>query len=183
MSNSSVHKLSIFFYCSVVTSCILHFGLDLPAPDLNFLCLTEIIVVLVFCESFRETLLAYRDAVTSLAQRLLSLMTENLGLPSGAFEAISREQHVHFVYYPPCPQPQLALGIKSHADSGSVTILQQDEVGGLQVSNNGRWIAVEPIPSSFVINLADAMQASLQNLTRYLLLFILFTAPSLLFSL
>eukprot|EP00246_Nothoceros_aenigmaticus_P003158 TRINITY_DN14118_c0_g1_i1.p1 TRINITY_DN14118_c0_g1~~TRINITY_DN14118_c0_g1_i1.p1 ORF type:complete len:365 (+),score=62.51 TRINITY_DN14118_c0_g1_i1:45-1097(+) len=115
---------------------------------------------------YKETLIAYRNAVTDLANRLIDVMAENLGLPSGYFNQAlgSCQQHVHFVCYPKCPEPQLALGIKSHADSGILTILQQDEVGGLQVSKDGQWIFVEPVPDAFVINLGDAMQVVTNDL-------------------
>jgi isopenicillin N synthase-like dioxygenase len=47
----------------------------------------------------------------------------------------------------------------SHTDSGLITILYQDSVGGLQVLNgNGQWINAPPIPGSFVINLGDVLQ-------------------------
>jgi isopenicillin N synthase-like dioxygenase len=37
------------------------------------------------------------------------------------------------IYYPPCPEPSNAFGVKPHSDPNTITILTQDEVGGLQV--------------------------------------------------
>lgn len=115
-------------------------------------------VLLVFS---RETLVAYRNAVTSMADRILCALAENLGLPAGFFnQALGRwEQYVNLLMYPRCPEPDRTLGIKSHTDGGALALLQQDAVGGLQVLKNGRWVPVEPIPYGFVVNVGDTMQA------------------------
>lgn len=95
-----------------------------------------------------------------LAQRLLELISESLGLRSSyIIDAIGEPyQNVSLNYYPPCPQPELTLGLQSHSDLGAITILMQDEVGGLQVYNDNRWVAVQPIPDALVVNLGDQMQ-------------------------
>jgi len=61
-------------------------------------------------------------------------------------------------YYPKCPNPELTFGSPAHSDPNVLTLLLQDEVPGLQVLNNGHWIAVNSIPNSFVINIGDQLQ-------------------------
>ncbi|XP_068342279.1 probable 2-oxoglutarate-dependent dioxygenase SLC1 isoform X1 [Pyrus communis] len=60
--------------------------------------------------------------------------------------------------YPPCPQPDLTLGMPPHSDYGFLTILLQDEVEGLQIKKQDKWITVEPIPNSFVVNVGDHLE-------------------------
>lgn len=60
--------------------------------------------------------------------------------------------------YPSCPEPDLTLGIPPHSDYGFLTLLLQDEVTGLQIQHEGRWVTVEPIPNSFVINVGDHLE-------------------------
>ncbi|KAK6159393.1 hypothetical protein DH2020_006707 [Rehmannia glutinosa] len=63
-------------------------------------------------------------------------------------------------YYPPCPAPQLALGLGRHKDAGAMTILAQDDVGGLEVKrkSDGEWIFVKPTPDAYIVNVGDLIQ-------------------------
>ncbi|XP_059643351.1 probable 2-oxoglutarate-dependent dioxygenase SLC1 [Cornus florida] len=60
--------------------------------------------------------------------------------------------------YPPCPEPDLTLGIPPHSDYGFLTLLLQDEVEGLQIQFQEKWATVEPIPNAFVINVGDHLE-------------------------
>ena len=57
--------------------------------------------------------------------------------------------------YPLCQEPELALGTGPHCDPTALTILLQDQVGGLQVFTEGKWQAVRPVRSALVINIGD----------------------------
>ena len=50
------------------------------------------------------------------------------------------------------------MALHHHSDSGALTVLLQDDVGGLQVEHNGTWLDVEPRSDAFVINTGDIMQ-------------------------
>ena len=64
-------------------------------------------------------------------------------------------------YYPTCPHPGLALGVNRHKDQGALTVLVQDEVGGLEVRRkDGEWIGIQPRRDAFVINVGDMFQVS-----------------------
>ncbi|THU44834.1 hypothetical protein C4D60_Mb02t11540 [Musa balbisiana] len=71
-----------------------------------------------------------------------------------------QEQHMAVNYYPKCPEPELTYGLQAHTDPNAVTILLQDpKVAGLQVLKDGKWIAVNPQPDAYVINIGDQLQA------------------------
>ncbi|KAE8687719.1 Flavonol synthase/flavanone 3-hydroxylase [Hibiscus syriacus] len=61
-------------------------------------------------------------------------------------------------FYPPCPQPELAMGLPAHSDHGLLTLLIQNQIGGLQVRHNGKWINIDPIPNSFLTNIGDHIE-------------------------
>ncbi|KAG6670524.1 hypothetical protein I3843_Q058100 [Carya illinoinensis] len=61
-------------------------------------------------------------------------------------------QSMRMNYYPPCPQPELAIGLHAHSDAVGLTILLQvNEMEGLQVRKDGMWIPVKPLPNAFII--------------------------------
>ncbi|KAJ6413240.1 hypothetical protein OIU84_006104 [Salix udensis] len=70
---------------------------------------------------------------------------------------VDMDQKVVVNFYPKCPQPDLTLGLKRHTDPGTITLLLQDTVGGLQATrDNGKtWITVQPVEGAFVVNLGD----------------------------
>ncbi|KAJ7977267.1 Oxoglutarate/iron-dependent dioxygenase [Quillaja saponaria] len=61
-------------------------------------------------------------------------------------------------YYPPCPDPSSTLGSPKHSDVNLVILLLQGEVNGLQVMKDGEWLAVEALPSAFVVNIGHMLQ-------------------------
>lgn len=84
---------------------------------------------------FREICETYLRASATLASHLLGIISLSLGLPFAHFHP-SFEDNISFLrlnYYSKCPVPDLALGVGRHKDSGALTVLVQDEVGGLQV--------------------------------------------------
>lgn len=109
---------------------------------------------------FRETVEEYAIQVQRLSNQMLYLMAENLSLNAPdrfvhMFGEISQSMH----YYPPCPRPDLVIGLSSHTDGGGITILlQEDGVVGLQVRKDGDWIPVQPIPGGLVINIGDMVE-------------------------
>lgn len=92
-----------------------------------------------------------------LAQTLLGMISESLDLPSKYIEEAVGEvyQNITISYYSPCPQPDLALGLQAHSDMGAITLLIQDDVGGLEVLKDGEWILAQPISDAIIVLLAD----------------------------
>ncbi|KAJ6797758.1 protein DOWNY MILDEW RESISTANCE 6 [Iris pallida] len=114
--------------------------------------------------SFKEVVSNYCTEVRELGFRLLGLISLGLGLEHDYIEKVlgQQEQHMAINYYPPCPEPELTYGLPAHTDPNALTILLQDQdVAGLQVLREGRWIAVAPCPrpDALVINIGDQLQA------------------------
>src|SRR5260370_30544964 len=112
---------------------------------------------------FRDTLLTYTDEVTAVGQLLLRGIAVGLGLTRDYFlDHYTREPTVLFriFNYPPsAPEaPENELGVGEHTDYGLLTLLQQDEVGGLEVWHADRWLSAPPVPDSFVCNVGDMLQ-------------------------
>ncbi|CAA0815515.1 2-oxoglutarate (2OG) and Fe(II)-dependent oxygenase superfamily protein [Striga hermonthica] len=110
-----------------------------------------------FSSNYREVVAEYSDRMSVLADKLLRMTSESLGLPSSCIKEAVGEfyQNITVSYYPPCPQPELTLGLQSHSDFGAITLLIQDDVGGLQVSKDGEWITVNPLSDAIFVILAD----------------------------
>jgi polar amino acid transport system ATP-binding protein len=114
-------------------------------------------------DGFRATVLAYIDAVTRLGHRLMEGIALSLGLPAGYFaERYTADPLILFriFNYPTQPVPDgmdVHWGVGEHTDYGLLTILHQDEVGGLQVRTPGGWIEAPPVAQSFVCNIGDML--------------------------
>ena len=127
---------------------------------------------------FQDSLCRYRDAVTALSLSLLEAFCVGLDLPPDFMRADFEHGHTGFVrlnYYPvrdPLEQsnlehlPTADLGVHHHTDAGALTVLLQDDVGGLQVFRNGFWHDVRPEPGAFVINTGDMMQVWSNDIYR-----------------
>lgn len=112
----------------------------------------------------------YCTSVRGLVLRLLEAISESLGLERDYIDKKlgGHGQHMAMNYYPPCPQPELTYGLPGHTDPNLITILLQDHVPGLQVLRNGKWIAVNPIPNTFIVNIGDQMQVNFSVLSCFL---------------
>ncbi|CAI9090750.1 OLC1v1025580C1 [Oldenlandia corymbosa var. corymbosa] len=110
-----------------------------------------------FQSNYRQVVAQYSDCMEVLAKRLLGLISESLGLPSASIEEAVGEfyQNITVSYYPPCPQPDLTLGLQSHSDFGAITLLIQDDVGGLQIIKDGEWLTVHPVPDAILVLISD----------------------------
>lgn len=121
-------------------------------------------------DSFRATMLAYLAACTDLSLRLLEAFCVGLDLPADYLNKYFEPAHTGFIrlnHYPvedPLAGaateelPDADLGVHHHTDAGALTILLQDEVGGLQVHRNDCWHEIPPVEGGFVINTGDMMQ-------------------------
>ncbi|PRQ25888.1 putative flavanone 3-dioxygenase [Rosa chinensis] len=109
---------------------------------------------------YREVVGSYSVEARKLSILLLDLIGEGLGLESEFFgDELTEVQLMGINYYPPCPDPSLTLGLPKHSDVNLITLLLQgEEVHGLQVLKDGQWLAVEPVPNAFVVNIGHTLQ-------------------------
>lgn len=93
--------------------------------------------------------------------KILDLTAKALKMETVDMKVLFEEGHqaMRLNYYPPCPQPELAIGLNSHSDAAGLTILLQvNEMEGLQIRQNGMWIPVKPLHSAFVVNIGDILE-------------------------
>ncbi|KAM6555146.1 hypothetical protein CsatB_015908 [Cannabis sativa] len=110
----------------------------------------------------REILEIYSSELAKLAKSIISQMEKVLGI---ANKEISRLveldgiQTINMINYPPCPQPEKVIGVKPHSDTVILTILlQANQVEGLQVKKDGKWVLVKPLPNAFIVNVGDILE-------------------------
>jgi isopenicillin N synthase-like dioxygenase len=112
---------------------------------------------------FRETLLTYMDKVTAVGQLLLRGIAVGLGLgPEYFLDRYTRDPTVLFriFNYPPSTASahDNEMGVGEHSDYGLLTLLRQDEVGGLEVWHEDGWLPAPPVRDSFVCNVGDMLE-------------------------
>jgi isopenicillin N synthase-like dioxygenase len=120
---------------------------------------------------FRDTVNTHLAMCDELATWLLAAFALGLGEAPDRLDACYRPVHTSFLrmnHYPledPLPADDVCdvaslgdMALHHHTDAGALTVLFQDDVGGLQVEIDGEWIDVAPVPGAAVINSGDIMQ-------------------------
>ena len=111
---------------------------------------------------FREAVTAYNDAMAVLAGRLVRVIARALGADEAGFSAAFEPPTtwLRLLHYPPQPpaSPDDLYGSAPHTDFGCITLLAQDDAGGLQVMTpEGAWVDAPPLPGSLVMNVGDML--------------------------
>jgi isopenicillin N synthase-like dioxygenase len=108
----------------------------------------------------RGLVLSYLDTLTSLAQAVLAGVALSLGLEAGYFATgYTADPTILFriFRYPPVAPRAGGWGVGEHTDYGLLTLLAQDDSGGLQIAAPEGWIDAPPIPGTFICNIGDML--------------------------
>ncbi|MHC5937825.1 isopenicillin N synthase family dioxygenase [Nostoc sp.] len=109
------------------------------------------------------SILAFYDSCTELANTVLQAFALALELPEDFFITRHNQQNhtLRWLHYPPLQTPPKPEQVRAgeHSDYGSITLLFQDDVEGLEVKTaSGEWIAAPAIPDTVVVNTGDLME-------------------------
>lgn len=109
------------------------------------------------------SIFAFYDSCTKLANTVLQAYALALELPEDFFITRHNQQNhtLRLLHYPSLQIPPKPGQVRAgeHSDYGSITLLFQDDVGGLEVQTaSGEWIAAPAIPDTVVVNTGDLMQ-------------------------
>ncbi len=98
--------------------------------------------------------------MSTLARKMVGAIALSLGLPADSLDRYFEQPttFLRLLHYPTQPQEEGLFGSAPHTDYGFITLLAQDNVGGLEVKNKaGDWVPAPPVPDSFVMNVGDIL--------------------------
>ncbi|KAH9313265.1 hypothetical protein KI387_028300, partial [Taxus chinensis] len=114
-------------------------------------------------QDFTEVMDEYGREICRLWEVLMQALSRGLRLENEnrveeAMGGERKEVHLSINYYPPCPQPEMVLGVAPHSDADALTILLHNQVPGLQIKKDETWVDVECIPGALVVNVGDQLE-------------------------
>jgi isopenicillin N synthase-like dioxygenase len=122
-------------------------------------------------DELRRAAETYFQALMSLSNHLMHLIALSLELPERFFDAQFSDPNVslRLLHYAPHPKDARSnqLGAGAHTDWGAITVLAQDDCGGLEVQTaGGDWVRANPIEGTFVVNIGDLLAHWTNDLYR-----------------
>ncbi|MFG2133301.1 isopenicillin N synthase family dioxygenase [Streptomyces sp. NPDC048751] len=115
----------------------------------------------------RDIVLRWQADALRVSREVLRALAAALGQDEGYFDQWFDDEvavHVKIVHYPPRAAEDADQGVGAHKDYGYLALLQQDEVGGLQVQHqDGTWIDAVPVPGAFVFNIGEMLEIATQG--------------------
>ncbi|MGF1522479.1 MAG: isopenicillin N synthase family dioxygenase [Leptolyngbyaceae cyanobacterium] len=115
-----------------------------------------------------QALLAFYHAGSEVCSQIMQAFALAFGLPEAYFDA-QHDRHystVRLLHYPPVEKDTESGTIRAgaHSDYGTITLLFQDDVGGLEIWHNGSWVPAPYISNTVVVNTGDLMERWTNNL-------------------
>ena len=111
--------------------------------------------------SIRDRCETLHTELQAVSEKLLSLLATSLGKSPSFFQHYLKDSlsTLRLLHYPPVPAArQQELICTPHTDSGILTLLHQDQTGGLEVRNSaGEWTPAPYVPGSMIVNIGDLM--------------------------
>lgn len=118
-----------------------------------------------------EEIFPYIAKLASLSESLINL---SLGLPPSFLKEYNNDRTWDFVlglHYFPATETE-NIGKSAHEDINCITLLYQDNVGGLQVCKDGQWIPVPPSEGTIIVGIGDVIRVSFANTEVQVIIFI-----------
>ncbi|KAB7494443.1 hypothetical protein Anas_12670 [Armadillidium nasatum] len=119
-------------------------------------------------EKFERSLLKMIEMGSDFFSKFLRCLEIGLNLPFGTLQDMhakiysdSNMSTLRLIHYPPIPFeiPENCVRCGEHTDYGTITILFQDNMGGLEVKNrNNEWVQAHPVPGALLVNVGDMLQ-------------------------
>ncbi|KAL6138756.1 hypothetical protein ACLB2K_064035 [Fragaria x ananassa] len=110
---------------------------------------------------FKDVIETYSGEVRRVAEELIRSLSVIMGMEKDALLGLHQElvQPLSVAYYPQCSMPDKVLGLSAHSDKGTLAIvMQEDDMTGLQIKHNGKWVPINPIHDAFVVNVGDIIE-------------------------
>ncbi|MGW2835970.1 isopenicillin N synthase family dioxygenase [Streptomyces sp. NPDC001286] len=115
----------------------------------------------------KDIVLRWQAEALRVSREVLRALAAALGQDEGYFDQWFDDEaavHVKIVHYPPRIAQDADQGVGAHKDYGYLALLQQDDVGGLQVQReDGGWIDAVPVPGAFVFNIGEMLEIATQG--------------------
>ncbi|KAK8603830.1 hypothetical protein V6N13_096299 [Hibiscus sabdariffa] len=111
--------------------------------------------------SFRASFDKYSIELHKVMIHLMKLLGKNLGTDPEMLASLFEEgiQGVRMNYYPPCAEASKVFGLAPHSDATGLTLLiQVNEVEGLHIKRNEKWVPIKPKPGATVVNIGDMLE-------------------------
>ncbi|KAG5598854.1 hypothetical protein H5410_030224, partial [Solanum commersonii] len=110
--------------------------------------------------------LEYQKWVKPLAKKLLEVLLKGLNvneIDECLEPLLMGTMTINMNYYPPCPNP--CMGARRHCDGSCITLLFQDDMGGLYFrgTKGDNWIHVNPIKGALELNIGGLLQIMSNN--------------------
>jgi isopenicillin N synthase-like dioxygenase len=117
----------------------------------------------------RAVVTRWQIASMQVLTRILRAFSLALGQPADALEPLyGDDPHylIKLIRYPGRDATAADQGVGAHKDAGLITLLLQDDQGGLQVETPRGWIDVPPRPGTFVINIGELLELASDGFLR-----------------
>ncbi|KAL6344900.1 hypothetical protein AAG906_006657 [Vitis piasezkii] len=116
-------------------------------------------------KGFCDVMENYQKKMKELAESLLHIFLESLNISKEEYRSTTIQRGrkacntaLQLNSYPPCPDPNRAMGLAPHTDSLLFTIVHQSHTSGLQILRDGvGWITVFPLEGALVVNVGDLL--------------------------
>ncbi|XP_068641115.1 flavonol synthase/flavanone 3-hydroxylase-like [Aristolochia californica] len=111
---------------------------------------------------YREANEEYAQYMRGVVEKVLNSLSLGLGLEGGVLKGAVGGEDMEYLlkinYYPPCPRPDLALGVVAHTDMSAVTMLVPNDVPGLQVFKDDHWFDAKYVPNAIIVHIGDQIE-------------------------